>query len=201
MRLFIFVRHAESAANSAHVLNTDPAHLVGLSRRGRQQARLLGEQLAHLEVDQAVCTRFLRTQQTVGVAFATRRIPLRVDGDLDEVDAGEFDGAPITAYWTWKERHRPSDPFPGGESIDAAAARYRSAVRRLLDRTEPTTLIVCHELALRLILAAADRPTRREAQSEVANAVPYLIDEQALRGALAGLEAAPVQHWNTDAAA
>jgi broad specificity phosphatase PhoE len=57
MRLFIFARHAESAANTARLLNSDPAHQVDLTRHGQQQARLLGEQLAHPQIDQAVCTR------------------------------------------------------------------------------------------------------------------------------------------------
>ena len=202
MRLFVFARHAESAANTAHLVNSDPAHRVGLTRRGQQQARLLGEQLAHLQIDEAVCSRFLRTRQTIAVALADRRIPLRVDPDLDEVNAGVFDGVPITAYWAWKEQHRPSDRFPGGESLNAAAERYTAAVRRLLDRPQQTTLIVCHELALRSILAAASTAPHRHGQAEVANAMPYLIDEQALRRALERLQRSrPFGDRHADAAA
>ena len=202
MRLFVFARHAESAANTAHLVNSDPAHLVGLTRGGRQQARVLGEQLAHLQIDEAVCSRFLRTRQTIEVALADRRIPLRVDADLDEVNAGAFDGAPIAAYWAWKEQHRSGDRFPGGESLDAAAERYTAAVRRLLGRREQTTLVVCHELALRSILAAASTTTRRNGQAEMANAMPYLIDEQALRRALGRLQRSrPFHVRHADAAA
>lgn len=202
MRLFVFARHAESAANTAHLMNSDPARRVGLTRRGQQQARLLGEQLAHLQLDEAVCTRFLRTRQTIEVALANRPIPLRVDSDLDEVNAGTFDGVPITAYWAWKEQHRPSDRFPGGESLDAAAERYTAAVRRLLDRSQQTTLIVCHELTLRSILAFAAATPNRDVQAAVANAMPYLIDEQALRRALERLQRfRPFQDRHADAAA
>jgi phosphoserine phosphatase len=202
MRLFIFARHAESAANTARLLNSDPAHQVDLTRHGQQQARLLGEQLAHLQIDQAVCTRFLRTRQTIELALANRGIPLRVDPELDEIDAGTFDGAPISAYWAWKEQHRRSDRFPGGESLDAAAHRYTAAVRRLLDRREQTTLIICHELALRSILAAARTTLHRHGDAEVANAMPYLIDEQALRRTLERLQTSqPFQDRHADAAA
>jgi broad specificity phosphatase PhoE len=188
LRLFVFVRHAESSANTARVLNSDPAHHFGLSGRGEQQARLLGEQVARFHIDQAVCTRFVRTRQTIELALAGRRIPLRVDADLDEIDAGAFDSAPIAAYWAWKEEHRSSDRFPDGESLDEAADRYAAAVARLLERREQTTLIVCHELALRSILAAAGGAHEPHGQAEVPNAVPYLVDEQALRGALARLQ-------------
>lgn len=203
MRLFIFVRHAESAANTAHLLNSDPAHRFGLTSHGQLQARLLGEQLAHLQIDQAVCSRFLRTRQTIELALANRPIQLRVDADLDEVNAGAFDGAPISAYWAWKEQHGPSDRFPGGESLDAAARRYAAAVRRLLDRSERITLIVCHELALRSILACASKTIQGHPQAEVANAVPYLLDERALHRALAHLQASqsPFHDRHADAAA
>jgi probable phosphoglycerate mutase len=184
MRLFIFARHAESAANTAHVLSSDPARRVGLSRRGRQQARLLAEQLAYLQIDEAVCSQFFRTRQTSELAIGNRRIPLRIDADLDEVNAGIFDGRPISDYWDWKEQHRPTDRFPGGESLEAARGRYGAAVHRLLERRGQTTLIVCHELALRLILGAAHTTPERRPHSEVPNATPYLIDELALRRAL-----------------
>jgi probable phosphoglycerate mutase len=193
MRLFVFARHGESTANTAHVLNSDPAHRFGLTCRGREQARLLGEQLAELEIDQVVSTRFLRTRQTIELALADRPIPLRVDADLDELDAGTFDGAPLTAYWAWRETHGAGDRFPGGESLDAAVERYKAALVRLLERREQTTLIVCHELTLRSILGAA---------AEVVNAVPYLVDEPALRRALERLRAfRPVEDREANAAA
>jgi broad specificity phosphatase PhoE len=184
MRLFIFARHAESAANTAHLLNSDPAHQFGLTSDGQRQAQLLGEQLAYLQIDHAVCSRFLRARQTIELALAFRSYSLRVDHDLDEVDAGTFDGAPITEYWAWTKHHQPSDRFPGGESLNAAAKRYTKAVSRLLDQPAQATLIVGHELALRLILAAAGGPASRHTHAEIPSAVPYLVDEKALREAL-----------------
>jgi probable phosphoglycerate mutase len=179
MRLFIFARHAESSANTAHVLNSDPAHLFGLTPRGREQARRLGEQLARLEIDQAVCTRFERTRRTIELALGARRTPLRVEPDLDEVRAGRLDGTPIDEYWARKGRHRRNERFPGGESLEEAAQRYAAAVRRLLDERHQITLVVSHEVALRCVLGTS---------AEIANAAPYLIDEHRLHEALERLE-------------
>jgi broad specificity phosphatase PhoE len=205
MRLFIFARHAESTANSAQVMNSDPTHQFGLTAHGKRQARLLGEQLGQLEIDQAVCTRFRRTRQTIELALGERRTPLRVEPDLDEIHAGAFDGAPLTEYWAWKERHRRSERFPGGESLDEAAARFAAALRRLLCRDERITLIVCHELALRYILeATAGSGSVGRSQIELANAAPYLFDEQALLHALECLEAlapVPLDQRHADVAA
>jgi broad specificity phosphatase PhoE len=190
MRLFVFARHAESVANVAHVISSDPTHPAALTRRGRIQARKLGAQLANLEIEIAFCTRFLRTRQTIDLVLRGRAIPVLVEPGLDEVQAGVFDGSPIEAYWAWKERHAPSERFPHGESLDEAVSRYVDALQRLLARTEAVTLIVAHELALRYIAtAAAANASPSAAQSRIANAVPYLFDEKALRRASDCLDA------------
>jgi probable phosphoglycerate mutase len=179
MRIYIFARHAESAANVARAINSDPSRPVGLTPCGERQATLLGRQLAHLHIDQAVCTRFLRTRQTAELALRDTGVPILVEPDLDEVDAGSLDGVPIATYWAWKERHDRHERFPGGESLDEAVQRYASAVRRLLDRDARVTLIVCHELALRLLAGSS---------FEIANAVPDLFDERSLRRAVERVE-------------
>jgi probable phosphoglycerate mutase len=179
VRLFVFARHAESAANAARVLSSDPAQLFGLTRRGAMQAHCLGEQLARLQIDQAVCTRFDRTRRTIELALAARPTPLRVEPDLDEVRAGVFDGLPIDAYWAWKQDHGSDERFPGGESLQETAERYIAALRRLLDESSRVTLVVCHELAVRCVLGTS---------AEIANATPYLLDEDALGNALERLE-------------
>jgi broad specificity phosphatase PhoE len=42
LRLFVFARHAESMANIARVVSSDPVRPVGLTELGRAQARALG---------------------------------------------------------------------------------------------------------------------------------------------------------------
>jgi broad specificity phosphatase PhoE len=204
MRLFVFVRHAESAANAAQVLNSDPYHRTALTSRGRAQARKLGAQIANLEIDLAFCTRFMRTRQTVELALRDRDIPLLVEPGLDEVRAGVFDGAPIRAYWTRKEQHAPSERFPHGESLDEAVRRHVDSLHRLLARTEAVTLIVAHELALRDIVTAAADASPRKPESGIASAVPYLFDERAVRRAAECLDAlaqpAPLELQHADAA-
>ena len=97
-------------------------------------------------------------------------------------------------YWAWKRDHRLHERFPDGESLADALRRYADAVRRLAARTEPVTLVVTHEFALRHIVAAAATDLTAH-DVEVANAVPYLLDEPALERAASGLDvaaAAPV---------
>jgi broad specificity phosphatase PhoE len=99
LRLFVFARHAESAANAGHVLNTDPSRPVELTERGRAQACALGAQLAGLPIDLAVCSRLLRTRETVSIALGSRPVPVLIEPGFDEIRAGDLDGEPIQAYW------------------------------------------------------------------------------------------------------
>jgi broad specificity phosphatase PhoE len=188
LRVFVFARHAESSANVAGVVSSDPARPVGLTARGTAQAGQLGAQLANLDIDLAVCSCFLRTQQTLEVALRGRPVPVLTDTGFDEIRAGDFDGQPIEAYWSWEQHHTASERFPRGESVEDALLRYANALRRLLSRTETVTLLVVHELALRQIAAAATTSSSLSAQPSFANALPYLFDQRAIERAIVGLE-------------
>jgi broad specificity phosphatase PhoE len=155
LRLFVFARHAESTANTAHAFSSDPARPVALTERGRVQARALGAQLANVNIDLAVGTRFQRTQETIGIALHGRRVPVLIEPGFDELQAGDLDGAPMEAYWSWRRQHTLSDRLPHGESPDDASRRYANALRSLLARTEAVTLVVLHESALCYIALAA----------------------------------------------
>lgn len=189
LRLFVFARHAESAANAADVLNTNPSQPVALTERGRTQARALGAQLAGLQVDLAVGTRLLRTQQTIDLALAGRPVPTLIEPGFDEIRAGDLDGAPIDVYRSWTDQHTAGDRLPHGESIDDALRRYADALRRLLARKEKVTLVVIHEIALRSIAAAAATGPSDLNDTPFPNAAPYLFDEPAVRRAAASLAA------------
>jgi broad specificity phosphatase PhoE len=189
MRLFVFARHAESSMNATQVLSSDPSRAVPLSPRGRRQALRLGEQVRNLEIELAVHTRLQRTRETVELALQGREIPFATEPDLDEVRLGALDGAPIRAYWAWKDNHARNEPFPMGESLDDAARRYADALRRLVERPGAVALVVSHQIAIRYLLEAASGiRALDESGMTIPNAVPYLSDEAALRDAIECLE-------------
>ncbi len=189
LRLFVFARHAESAANAALVLSTDPGRPAALTERGRAQAREFGAQLAGLTIDIAVCSRLARTKETIDIALESRAVPVLIDPGFDELRAGDLDGEPIQEYWDWMRQHSADDRLPQGESVDDALRRYAGALRRLLARTELITLVVTHELALRHIARAANPGSPPSGDAALGNAVPYLFDNDALRHAAAILAA------------
>jgi broad specificity phosphatase PhoE len=188
-RLFVLARHAESAANTANVFSSDPARPVALTERGRAQARALGRQVANVRIDLAVGSRFLRTQETIGIALHGRDVPVLIEPDLDELQVGDLDGVPMDAYWSWKHEHSLEDRFPHGESPADALRRYANAMRRLLARTETVTLVVLHEFALRYVALAVGADPSRLPSEAVGNAVPYLFDECAAGRAAVNLDA------------
>lgn len=184
MRLFVLARHGESVLNVERRVNGDPSVEVALSERGEQEARRLGEELAHIPIDVCVHTRFGRTLQTARLALGDRKVPFEVDPDLDDIDVGELEGQTIEDYRAWKRAHERSDAFPGGESLDAAARRYARSFQRLAARSERVTLVVAHEIAVRYAVNAAAGSNELDAPThDIRNAAPYLFDEQALERA------------------
>jgi broad specificity phosphatase PhoE len=183
VRLLLLARHGQSLFNVDGVVNGDPALDRGLSDAGRAAAEGLRRQLAGIRVDLCVTSRFPRAQETALLVLGERPgVQRLVDADLDDIRIGELEGRTLDDYRAWKGKHARSDRFPGGESLDEAAARYADAFERLADRTEETILCVCHEIPVRYAVNAAagssdpDRPFH-----DVANATPYLFDEPTLR--------------------
>ena len=189
MRLFALSRHGQSTLNVAGRVNGDPAVPAPLTEAGRAAAALLGAQLANAPLDLCVHTRFGRTRETADLALRGRGVPVVAEPLLDDVDVGELDGRAIEEYRAWKAEHARSDRFPGGESLDDAARRYARGLRALLARPERCVLVVCHEIPVRYALNAAAGSDDLDGPAHlIANATPYLFDEDALERAAARIE-------------
>src|SRR5207302_11123884 len=64
VQLYVIARHAESTLNYENRINGDPSLHVPLTEKGRDEARLLGRQIAHVPIDVCIVTRFDRTRET-----------------------------------------------------------------------------------------------------------------------------------------
>jgi broad specificity phosphatase PhoE len=189
VRLVVLARHAQSVLNLERRVNGDPSRPVPLTELGRDEARRLGEQVANVPFDLCLHTRFPRTRETAEVALAGRDIPLAAEPLFDDIDIGDLDGETIDRYREWKHTHPRDHPFPGGESLDDAARRFAAAYRRLLATPHEHVLVVMHEIPLRYALnGAAGSDSLDGPAHEIANAVPYLFEEDGLTRAVAGIE-------------
>jgi probable phosphoglycerate mutase len=184
--LYVIARHGETTLNYERRINGDPTVPVPLTEKGREESRLLGQQIAHVPLELCVHSRFPRTRQTAQLALAARDVPSEEFATLDDIDIGELEGKTIDDYRAWKREHTRRDAFPGGESLDDAALRYADAYEQLLEQPESYILVVTHEIPLRYAINAADGSGDLDGPThQIANATPYLFDEAALTRAVA----------------
>ena len=188
--LFVLARHAHSVLNLELRVNGDPAVDVPLTEEGQKEARLLGAQLAHIRLDLCVHTRFPRTRETAELAVAGRDVSLEVEPLLDDIDIGELEGSSLERYREVKEELGRDRPFPGGESLDAAARRYATAFRGLVARAPEHVLVVCHEIPVRYALNAAAGSDLLDGPPfhAIPNAMPFFFDGNALSTAADRIE-------------
>src|SRR3954454_13005663 len=185
MRLFLLARHGQSLFNVDQVVNGDPALDRGLSEQGIEEAERLAGQLAALPLDLVAVSPFPRALQTANIALAGREVPHLVDDDLGDVRIGDLEGSSLDAYRAAPAHSNRKERFPGGESLDEAGLRYATAFDRLLEREEPATLAVCHEIPVRYLVNAAAASSELDGPlSLVANATPYLFADAALQRAV-----------------
>ncbi len=188
--IVFLARHAESTLNLERRVNGDPSVAVPLTDKGRVEARLLGAQLANVELDLCVHTRFPRTKETAELAVVGRGVPVEVEPRLDDINIGDLDGSPIEQYREVKREVGRKRPFPGGESLDDAARRYAAAYRDLLERNVRRVLVVCHEIPVRYALNAAAGSDALDGPPfhDLPNAIPFAFDGAALARAAERIE-------------
>jgi ribonuclease H / adenosylcobalamin/alpha-ribazole phosphatase len=185
VELALLSRHGQSKLNVSGLVNGDPTRDLGLSGVGIEEAEGLARQIDGVAIDLCVTSIFPRAMETAELALGGRAVPRVVDPELNDIQVGELEGKTLDDYRVWKHAHTRDDPFPGGESLNAAARRYADAFERVLARPEAAVLVVCHEIPVRYAVNAAagsddlDRPLHK-----VANAQPYLFDAAGLRRAV-----------------
>jgi broad specificity phosphatase PhoE len=189
VRLFLLARHGQSLLNVDGVVNGDPARDPGLSEEGRREALRLGQQLSAVRVELVAVSPFPRAMQTAQLALEGREVAQLVDDDLGDVRLGELEGATLLAYRRAEAHNDHRLRFPGGESLNEAAHRYARALARLLARSEPVTLVVCHEIPVRYAVnAAAESHDLNRPVHDIANATVYVFDEAGLQQAITSMD-------------
>jgi broad specificity phosphatase PhoE len=126
MQLYVITRHGESTLNFENRVNGDPSVPVHLTEKGRDEARLLGQQLANVPIDLCVHTPFLRTRETAEVALAGRDVPFEEVPELGDIDIGELEGKTVGTT----ER---------GSVSTHATIRFQAASRSTLPRVATRT--------------------------------------------------------------
>jgi 2,3-bisphosphoglycerate-dependent phosphoglycerate mutase len=185
MRIFLLARHGQSLFNVDGVVNGDPLLDRGLSERGIEEAEKLGGQVAHVAIDVLIVSPFPRAVQTANIALDGRDVPHVVDSELGDVRIGDFEGKTLAEYRASAPHADPTLRFTGGESLYEAALRYAGAYERILAREEAVTLVLCHEIPVRYAVNTAMGSDDLNAPiHDIANATPYVFDEDGLQRAV-----------------
>jgi probable phosphoglycerate mutase len=189
MQLAILARHGESEYSAQGLLNGDIAVAVGLTARGREEARRLGDELRDEQLDLCVTSEFERTRETADIALAGRGVPRAVEPRLNDPLYGRYEGGALDDYRDWASGAPSSAvPEPGGESRFAIVERYAHAFRALLARREDTILVVCHSLPVSYALGAREGKAPGARMPLAEHAVPYRFGVAELEAATTLLE-------------
>lgn len=158
-----FIRHGQSVDNVSPVFQGIDSPL---SQEGQKQANLIATRLNHVEFDALVASPIKRARQTAeAISNATEKEINFSDLFVERIrpsSAGEskpWTDAEAQRIWReWEKTYLSADPankFEDGENYTEIIKRADDALRYLLDRPEPTIVVVTHGYFLRCILAHA----------------------------------------------
>ena len=155
MGTLLIVRHGETMWNAEGRLqgHTD----IGLSDTGVEQARLLGERLASVQIDVAYSSDMKRTSETAKLALAGRDIVLNQTPRLREYNKGAYEGLTLTEiqaqfpddYPNYLEKDLDYAP-EGGETTRGVSSRMADIFGEIKAKhLGETVLVVGHSGSLR----------------------------------------------------
>lgn len=163
----VLVRHGESEWNAKNVWTglTD----IGLTEKGRSEARNAAKQLRDIPFDAAFTTPLSRAFETLSIILETlgrTNIPVTVNAALNERDYGIYTGKnkseikqELGAEEFLKLRRGWDYPVEGGESLKQVYARvvpYYQAIIAPLVTAGKHLLVVAHGNSLRALMKHLD---------------------------------------------
>ena len=167
MTTLFLIRHGENDFVKTGKL---PGHTPGvhLNERGQQQARALGEALAHVPLKAVYSSTLERAIETAEPIAAAHRLPILQEPGLVDADVGKWQGKSLKALRltnAWKiVQHSPSRfQFPEGESFIDLQSRIVKSLEGIVKKhnkprdivavvfhADPIKLAVAHFLGLPL---------------------------------------------------
>jgi probable phosphoglycerate mutase len=170
------VRHGETAANAARVLQTPD---VPLSPRGLEQARRLAARLSGERVVRILSSDFARAVMTAEQVRDATGAQITLDPLLQERSFGDLRGTPYAEL--------RQDPFapdfvpPGGESWQALHERVDRAweqIRRALAQQDGDLVVVTHGLVCRSLVSRHLQVEGREVPLRFRNTSLTVLDAE-----------------------
>ncbi len=153
----ILIRHGETDWNveGRYQGQADPP----LNERGREQARTLANELAHLGIDVIYSSPLRRAWETAEVIARALGVPLYPEPRLMEIHQGDWQGrlrSEIAAKYPELFRRWLTEPWevtpPGGEHLRDVQRRVYAAVDEIIRRHPGQTVaLVTHRIPIALL--------------------------------------------------
>jgi probable phosphomutase (TIGR03848 family) len=147
MPIFLFIRHGETDYNKKMHL---PGRLPGvhLNKKGRQQAQVVAERLAHAPIKAIYSSPLDRTMETAKLLADALKLEIIPMAGFLETDSGDWQGQSVKKLrrqkvWQSVQQHPSLFTFPGGESISECQHRMVLAVESLRLIHAPEDLVAC----------------------------------------------------------
>lgn len=170
------VRHGESEANVAGIINDDPARAVALTAAGRGQALALGDTLRGAPFVQAYASQFARAHQTAVMLLGDRCLYLETDARLNERKSG-MDGRPVEDFNALVRPDPVNIKPPAGESFVEQMQRVRACLDDLAARHgDAEVLAISHENPILAACALAGMAPHEAARASIPNCGCVVIE-------------------------
>jgi broad specificity phosphatase PhoE len=170
------VRHGESAANVAGIINDDPARAVPLTAAGRGQALALGDRLKGAPFVQAYASQFARAHQTAVMLLGDRCLYLEIDARLNERKSG-MDGRPVEDFNALVRPDPVNTKPPAGESFLEQMERVRACLDDMAAlHGDAEVLAISHENPILAACALAGMAPQEAARASIPNCGCVVIE-------------------------
>ena len=193
-----FIRHAESAANAADIIDTSTPG-PDITALGAGQAAAVASQLSANRYDGIFASTMVRTQETAAPLTQTLGEPVTVLAGLREIEAGQNEGLPgasapqYPAPRVWLQGDRTSR-IPGSISGVEFKARFDDAVKAIYDSCETNPVAFSHGEAIMFwVLMTVKNPDMSLANSPLPNTAHVVVTGNPTDGwTLVNWDGAPV---------
>jgi len=149
-----FVRHAQSEANAAGLINTAVPG-PPITEEGRQEAQQAANELRGKKFDGVFASTMVRSQQTAAPLATDLGEQVQVLPGLREIDAGRFEGSPeaqapstyFLAPMSWLSGNRDAripQSLNGNEFND----QFTAAVRKIYDSGDRNAVAFSHAASI-----------------------------------------------------
>ncbi len=156
-RRIYLMRHAEAEYVLPDGTRAPDSRLVPLTERGRKEAAAMGELLADVPFDRAICSGLRRTRETAALVLVDRKLKVAIVPDLEEIRGGDPIArarlSPVDYAYAMFQAGEPGACYAGGEPFQTFVDRIVPAFTAITNDPGWTTLLlVAHGGVNRAIL-------------------------------------------------